>query len=366
LLLGQDSEFFLFDTIQKKFIPAHTYVKTKKEYKKEAEGYLPSNYFFRDGYAVEMNSRPSCCRAQLFEDVRNICRSMFQDPNFRSKSVLPPHIELRTDPLVYIDPKEIPSWPADLWELGCSPTFNAYTEGTIPIQVDPMTLPFRTCGSHFHASGNTRFEDIQMCFKIAKVCDLMIGLPATVVFGDGLEFERRTLYGRAGEFRQQHYPSDQVGFEYRVLSSRLWNHVATFSLFSGLMMYVLTESFLSKILDKWDPKIEEPLQKAINTGVGAVELLEEFEKLIPKSKEFYIKGGWKDKADLPTYFMYVTPPNNSKRRDLTAQSFLTLREKMKEFGPTPATCLPVQNYKPESIAPEAHYGWAEYATHWGA
>lgn len=273
-MIGQDTEFFLFDTKENRPIPAHA-VGIERGKTQIAWEYIS---YFRDGYAVEFNSNPSTCRARLWSDLH-------KGVTYLREKILPEHVKLISDPVVPVDVKvDILGGPPDVRILGCSPTYNPYTRKQNEIEVDPSILPFRTCGAHLHFSPGTSTEiPLDICANMAKACDLLIGLPFTVIFGDDLEFQRRTLYGRAGEFRSQTYrKNESYGFEYRVLSSRLYNHPGIFSFFSGIFKYLLEHNYRAFCDSSFphNPKLDRKLQRAINTGKGAVELLEEFDAFL--------------------------------------------------------------------------------------
>ena len=287
--VGQDTEFFCFDTVRGHCVPAHS-LGIKKE--KSKIDYYGS--YFRDGYAIEFNTPPSTCRAGIWE---NLARVM----EYVKLNVLPKHIQLITDPVTNIDLEELKSAPADLKVLGCNPTFDAYKQQEKIVNVDPMTLPFRTTGAHMHFSFNSN-DSVNSTEKhtlaelgiLAKYCDLMIGLPFTIIFGDDKEFQRRTLYGTAGEFRQQHYSKDCYGqdingFEYRVLSSRLYQHPGVFGLFFGIFKYLCQQRNVL-FTAGWNDKLNKPLVRAINTGVGALGLLQEFSNAMALYTKFDVEG----------------------------------------------------------------------------
>lgn len=290
-MLGQDTEFFVYDTALGGVVPAHS-VGIAKE--KTQIPYAGS--YFRDGYAIEFNAPASSCRSGVWE---NLAKTMDNFKNgFREQDVynektgyyetiknppaVPSRYKLITDPCATIDLSEIKSWPKDLHVLGCHPTYDAYGECEKVVEVDPLELDFRTTGAHLHHSAGSGFKPtLSQLGLYAKYCDLLVGLPHTIIYGDDMEFKRRTLYGQAGEFRKQEYKCSYgpgtvtIGFEYRVLSSRLYNHPGIFGLLSAIFKYTL-ERYGE--LDKagWNKKLDAPLRKAINTGVGATELLEEF------------------------------------------------------------------------------------------
>lgn len=270
-MLGHDTEYFAFDTKTNKPVPAHKLgIPPKEEAKEEKSEWGRCNgKYFRDGYAIELNSDPVTCRAHIWNAQSRILRAL--------REKLPKNIELITDPCVKIDLADIRKGPDDVRTLGCNPTYDPYARKINEIDVNPLELTFRTSGAHLHMGVET--DNLDELAILAKYSDLLIGLPFTVIFGDDLEFQRRTLYGRAGEFRPQLYNSKrQRGFEYRSLSSRLYNHPAIYSLFLGIWKYVMSYGWKKLIEGGWNDKLNEPLQKAINTGSGAEDLLAEFAK----------------------------------------------------------------------------------------
>jgi hypothetical protein len=259
--------------------------------------------------------------------------------------VLPKHIRLITDPVTNIDLEELKSAPADLRVLGCNPTFDAYRQEEKTVNVDPMTLPFRTTGAHMHFSFN-RLEERSLpeLGILAKYCDLMIGLPFTIIFGDDKEFQRRSLYGTAGEFRKQIYEKDfngipLYGFEYRVLSSRLYQHPGVFSLFFGIFKYLCGQRN-ALFTAGWNDKLNKPLVRAINTGVGALELLQEFSNAMSLYTKHDVEG-MKGIGYIP--------------KDWAAAII-----KMRDMRQTNAIMDKFQMWEGQL---QAHWGWSEYNDH---
>lgn len=369
-MLGQDSEFFLIDKTNGKSIPAHKFFPPKDEaFTYDTASFYSAGGFdtnphykhlgsggklkvYRDGYAVEVNSDPVNCRAWLWEDLRSALEFARKSAN------LPENIIFSTKPLVPIDLNEMEEWPQDLKILGCSPTLDAYSGTRKVIRVDPQTLPFRTSGAHLHISDidSITVEPRQWATFI-KLCDLFIGLPQTVLFGDELEFERRTLYGQAGEFRKQ-----QWGLEYRVCSSRVLNHVAIYSLFTGILRDLVAYHFF-KLADAWNPKIEEPLIKAINTGEGAIELLDDMLKHLNAMgfTRVPLHGVRNGTVDGTKY-------GNPKYDPLTTDLFLKVRDIIKPFDENalekPWKLAGKGDYA--TGAAEGHCGWPEHMGVWFA
>lgn len=342
-MIGQDTEFFVFDIDAKRYIPAYKIGVPKEKFK---VGW--GSYFFRDGYAVEFNTAPTTCRAGLWEGLSRAMRN-FHTGTYASAwdgigewKALPHNLKLVTDPIAFVDLSEVNDWPKDLKQLGCNPTWNPYTEDRNQVSVDPLKLPFRTSGAHLHYSFQVNEEPAMSHLGLlAKYCDLAIGLPFTVIYGDDMEFQRRTIYGKAGEFRDQTYPtSGGKGFEYRVLSSRLYNHPGIFGLISGIFKYMI-DNRKALYAAGWNKNLDAPLQKAINTGEGAKELLEEFSKVM-KSFVKRDHDGMSGIGYIPKDWGSAIIKLGERRRNATD---------------------PLNAFQMWLGQTEAHWGWSEYNDH---
>lgn len=343
--LGQDTEFFCFDTKQNRAVPAHT-IGIQKE--KTAVGWDGS--YFRDGYAIEINGHAHGCRAGMWESMARTLKIMKeggekwdyrQGKDVTFPGVIPKHIQLITTPCVDVDLQEIKDGPDDLKVFGCHPTYDAYARRKKEVTVDPMEVPFRTTGGHLHwsfdkSSQGSRRRTLDELAILAKYCDLLIGLPFTVIYGDDPEFRRRTLYGQAGEFREQEYGRGLYGLEYRTLSSRLYNHPAIFGLFSGVFKYMMEKCDLVAAAG-WNDALDQPLQRAINTGEGSTALLEEFHKHMKKWTKVD-ESGMNGLGYIPKHW---------------GDAILKLQQMRKEKDI-------LDHFQMWEGQLQAHYGWSEY------
>jgi hypothetical protein len=295
--IGQDSEFFLWDAEKSEVVPSFKYFPKKAEakvfnysgnygltaihsdafrknlapkYSQLSPKCTSGTYtIFRDGLAVEINTPPVACREHFWNCVRFalvLADSMIPEGD---------QVSFTDRPWVEVSPALRKTFPSDVLELGCNPTLDAYTQSEKVIEVDPVTLGFRTSGSHLHMGLTDDHDNSipqELWAPFIKVADLILGVPFTFLFNDSLEFKRRKLYGQAGEFRFQTYTKGKVefertGLEYRVLSSRLWSHVGLGSLFSGIWKYVMGNGKrLKPLFDSWDSAWEDDIREAINTG----------------------------------------------------------------------------------------------------
>ena len=91
--------------------------------------------------------------------------------------------------------------------FGCSSDFNAWKK---QINKKPSANTFlRTCGGHIHIGYDN--PKLNSNLEIIKAMDLFLGVPSLFLDDD---VERRTMYGKAGCFRNKNF-----GVEYRVLSN---------------------------------------------------------------------------------------------------------------------------------------------------
>jgi hypothetical protein len=244
--------------------PLVEYVKLKKKYSKHPLTYTDAHTprVFRDGLAVEVNTNPTNCRAFMYNGVRYAL--LLAEPWKRASKTR----VYTARPWVEVSKKLMAGFPDDLKVLGCSPSLDAYEEREKTVGVDPLKTFYRTCGSHLHmsflAGGQPPAEQWAPFIKLA---DLLIGIPHTYIFADELEFKRRKLYGQAGEFRAQNYTENSKGLEYRVLSSRLWNHPAISSLFLGIWKFAFgNPMIMNSLWRSYEPAWGDDIRLAINEG----------------------------------------------------------------------------------------------------
>lgn len=287
MLLGADPEFFLFSG--DKPVGAHKVFRTNKE--------VPGpNRAFRDGYSVELNATAATCRETLHDWFFTIMRAAQQEAKGQ-------HLNIRAADFVEIDLKELESAPEDLQQFGCDPAFSAYDGGNpIPITVEARSHNRRYAGGHIHFSYPRlqRQEYIPATYTTGgqlltrakykshdewyfahvnhawigntdnhpaavKLLDLYCGLPVAYMLGGTEQYERRKVYGQAGEFRSQmKYSNHALGIEYRVPGSTVWNTHVLPAFIMGVGRGVLAE--FDTYRRHWDPKIEDDLRGAINFG----------------------------------------------------------------------------------------------------
>jgi len=314
LELGHDTEYFIMDPDGKP-VPAHSVGIPPKEsaIKVTETGSFVVGQYFRDGYAVEVNSLPGVCRGYLFDDHRVVVDAILDK--------LPSGYYLSTTPAVDIDIKalrENPETPEDVKTFGCSPTFNAYTGKKNRITTNALNVPFRTIAAHFHFGFREEFfpeavekigggpEEVSTYIKLA---DFLIGIPGTFLSPQReLEYQRRSLYGKAGEFRIHYHPTvkDDIddededyaenkkgktlipSLEYRVLSTLMVRHSSLASFAPGVFRDVIAPiGHLDEVASLLSPAFQQDVQDAINEGKNLDSMMREWVKFTTILCEVY-------------------------------------------------------------------------------
>ena len=161
-----------------------------------------------DGMAAEFNIDPV---QTYFEWEGSIVKVMTQ-----LQSMLPRGFSLVQKPAVVFDEEQWERSPDNAKELGCSPDYNAWTEGVNP---PPQCLDnprLRTASGHIHIGWTTDEsladpDHAKNCRDLVKQLDWYLGSWSLNFDKDNT---RRDLYGKAGAMRYKDY-----GVEYRVLSN---------------------------------------------------------------------------------------------------------------------------------------------------
>jgi len=200
-LLGSDPEIFLVRKGTNELFPAIGVITGTKN-KPEPMGKLPKGFTWQvDNMALEFNTPPSSTAGEW---VKN--HSMALD--FIKKNISQ-DLELIIQTSGDFDNKYLNMPGAK--EFGCSQTLNAWKQ-----EVNPPPAcdnPNRRCvGGHLHI-GFEEGKDLDLCEKLIKTLDLFCTVPSLFIDNDT---DRRTLYGKAGEFR---FATSYIGCEHRSLSN---------------------------------------------------------------------------------------------------------------------------------------------------
>lgn len=138
-----------------------------------------------------------------------------------TNSIIPAELEVVIQASAYVDPKYLNNRQAKTF--GCDRSFNAWTYEVNPAPNNKTNL--RTCGGHIHIGYDQ--PDDKSRIAIIRTLDLFLNIPSLILDKDD---DRKSMYGKAGEFRAKDY-----GVEFRGLSNywlQTQSHVKT--IFNGI------------------------------------------------------------------------------------------------------------------------------------
>lgn len=200
--IGADPELFIIDTSKNnKVISSIGMIPGVKGEPFVDKGWAPGFGLETDNILAEFNIPPCKARLQFIANIE------FMKDYIRMfvKKINPAYdIQCIASRIVDADQLTTP----ESMEFGCDPDYNVYTENINEKPVcDDKNL--RSAGCHIHI-GYDGFNTRTSC-HLVKMLDVFLGIPSILVDQDT---KRRSLYGKAGNFRLQPW-----GVEYRVLSS---------------------------------------------------------------------------------------------------------------------------------------------------
>ena len=245
--IGSDPEVFVVGP-DHKVVPAHHFGIPGPSDKVKTE----FGSFFRDGWALEVNPIPSKSPEALLAHIKFILR-------VARKQFLPDDYKFSLRPAIDIDLKLLEEAPEDVKKFGCNPAYDAYALKVVVPTVDAATHPMRTTGCHLHFSGPT-INDPEDFPKIIKMLDFFVGTRMVIDAATPASRKRRTLYGRAGEFRPQMY-GETLGLEWRVPDALI---LANKDLFCFLVNEAVEVVNCHSVLGSLAKETEDRVQRAIN------------------------------------------------------------------------------------------------------
>lgn len=166
--------------------------------------FVSGGHMNRDGMALELNPQHSSRSSVVGENIASLLSALGRLSLQKSLTIIK---SLGCD-ISSLPDRDL--FPYDVFELGCHPDINAYTEHFNEVQVNPEEFPERYAGGHIHIQvGN--LDQSEAC-ELVKLFDVHAGLPS-VLFGDDVwSPKRRQVYGKAGDFRHN---LDEGIIEYR-------------------------------------------------------------------------------------------------------------------------------------------------------
>lgn len=255
--VGADPEVFVVDA-QGEMIPSFEFLPDKKS----------GQPVYWDGYQGEFITRAETCMAWTMDSIQYALIQMHKKANAYKKGArvtLKNTFNIPQERLATDDPKFV--------QFGCTPSLNVYSDEK-PIQVDGAMVPFRSAGGHLHFTVSNK----ALIPQYVKRLDSILGVLTVSLFQYYDDSRRRSLYGRAGEYRTPTY-----GFEYRVLSNAWLAHPVL-----GNLMYEIARFCIGSVsyrdgLNKWQAS-EEEVRTCINEcDVKLAQKIIERNKVVVKS-----------------------------------------------------------------------------------
>ncbi len=182
-------------------------------YTKEEPLDIEGNLYHKDASMFELAMRP----ASTGEELDNIYRQALQ----QAQSLLPAGAELVCVPSAEYTDEELAS---DEYAsvLGCGASMNLY-EGSVPMP-DEYPDNRRYAGLHINIGTDGTYD--QSIMPSHALClDAVIGLHSVINWEQEHKEEiqaRRSVYGRAGEYRMKEFTPEVHGIEYRTLPASSW------------------------------------------------------------------------------------------------------------------------------------------------
>lgn len=202
IISGCDPEIFIVEG--DKLIPAWDVLPDEDTADKTTRmGYTKR---FWDGFQAEWCPKPMVCLQELMELVRDgmvamLCDAREVRPN--AKFTMKSEIQVPAEVLKATEFNKV--------QFRCTPSFNVYQDLGNE-KPDAREYPWRFAGGHLHA-GLKRSSDV-VIEEVVRALDAVVGVAGVSLAANMDTPLRRTMYGRAGEFRLPDH-----GIEYRVLSN---------------------------------------------------------------------------------------------------------------------------------------------------
>jgi hypothetical protein len=208
--IGTDPEVFIISAQEEtkgQVIPAYKVLPPQK--RPLQSSIVESSTAYSDGFGAELSAYHGYCYGYLVDNLRLSLKALFQHLD---TSLGKGKYTLLAEDVKEVPPQALHDDPEEDVQLGCSPSLSAYDDSPeIPYG---RSLPWRTLGTHFHW-GHTDLTSMSLGgVKWLVRCVDFAHVLLTAAWGEFENPLRRTLYGRAGEFRRPTY-----GLEYRVAGS---------------------------------------------------------------------------------------------------------------------------------------------------
>ena len=241
--VGSDPELFIINSNNNKVVSSIGIIPGEKGNAYRAPD-MPKGYGLQiDNILAEFNI-PATNRKEKFiasiEYMKDYIRNFVKNVN--------PDLDIQCIASREVDEDQLQSPEAKLF--GCDVSYNAYTEDENP-KPDGERGNLRSSGFHLHLSYKN--PNARTSVDLIKYLDMYLGIPSVVMDPDT---KRRTLYGKAGDFRLKAY-----GVEWRSLSSYMMSSPETLEfVWNGIMRAINAYNYNLPLIDA------ETVQNTINNS----------------------------------------------------------------------------------------------------
>jgi len=197
ITLGSDPELMLMDRNAGKIVNALDVIGRDKNDPVELDC---GEKYYADNALFEFSVKPADTTLGIISNLQRV----IQESAFR----LPDHKMVAQSSHVF-DKEDLKN-PSS-WLIGCTPSFNAWTEQVN--QPGKFESGLRTGSFHIHIGMGT-LKKLSEKLLAVRMLDIHLGCASVLFDQDPSVKARRQLYGKAGEFRPTPY-----GIEYRVLGN---------------------------------------------------------------------------------------------------------------------------------------------------
>ncbi len=254
LLIGSDPEAFLRNRKTQEIVSAIGLIPGSKHEPCPMDG-LPAGFCIQtDNIMVEWCVPAVNNPIDMYANMQK-CISY-------TNSIIPADLEVVIQASAFVNPEYLKTRQAKTF--GCEPSFNAWTYNVNQAPSNKTTL--RTCGGHIHVGYDNPNDETRIA--IIRAFDLFLNIPSLILDKDD---DRKSMYGKAGEFRAKNY-----GVEFRGLSN-YWlqslSHVKT--IFNGIDKAVDFVNADQKIPDVDQLLIQETINN--NDKASAYKLIAKYE-----------------------------------------------------------------------------------------
>jgi hypothetical protein len=229
LQLGCDPEFFFAQDGKvigaEKVLPSNGILAAEKQRVSGAgAGGIWDNpkAFVLDGVQVELNPKPTYCRAHIGNQLRVAFIALKEHLNKVGEG----KIKASFSSVIEIDQRELDGLSEKAKVFGCAPSLNQYDKGAT-VSVDAATYLKRSAGGHIHLGLEEYLKPLHA--RLVPLMDIIVGNTCVMIDRDPEAATRRLHYGRAGEHRLPKH-----GLEYRTLSNFWLRSYPLVSLVLGL------------------------------------------------------------------------------------------------------------------------------------